>query len=56
MYIKNKTGSNIEPWGTPALILAQGERWLLRITLLSFFKKSVKRINKFPEIPLRLRL
>ena len=25
MYTRNKSGPNIEPWGTPALILAQGE-------------------------------
>ena len=23
MYIRNKSGPNIEPWGTPALTLAQ---------------------------------
>ena len=54
MYIRNKSGPNIEPWGTPALILAQDELWSLRITLcFLFLKESVKRLNKFPEIPLR---
>ena len=57
MYIRNKSGPNIEPWGTPALILAQGELWPLRITLcFLFLKKSVKRLYKFPEIPLCLSL
>ena len=55
MYIRNKTGPNIEPWRTPALILAQDELWPLRITLcFLFLKKSVKRLNKLPEIPFRL--
>ena len=55
MYIRNKSGSNIDSWGTPALILAQDEFWPLRITLcFLFLKKSVKRFNKFPEIQLRL--
>ena len=43
MYIKNKTGFNIEPWGTPALILAQGERWLLKITLCYRFLRSLSK-------------
>ena len=30
MYIKNKSGLNIEPWGTPALILAQDKLWALK--------------------------
>ena len=34
IYIRNKSGSNVEPWGTPALILAQDELWPLRLTLL----------------------
>ena len=43
MYIRNKTGPNIEPWGTPTLILAQGERWLLRITLCCRFLRSLSK-------------
>ena len=51
MYTRNKSWPNIDPGGTPALILAQDELWLLRITLcFQFLKKSVK------EIPLRLSL
>ena len=47
MYMRNKSGPNIEPWGIPALTLAQVELWPLRITLcFLFFKKSVKRLNK----------
>ena len=54
--IKNKRGP-IEPWGTPALILNQDQLWSLRITLwFLFLSKSAKRLNKFPEIPLRLSL
>ena len=57
MYVGNKSGPNIEAWGTPALILAQHELWSLRIILcFVFLKKSVKRLNKFPEIPLHLSL
>ena len=57
MYVGNKSGPNIEAWGTPALILAQHELWPLRIILcFVFLKKSVKRLNKFPEIPLHLSL
>ena len=53
MSIRNKSGPIIEPCGTPALILAQDKLWPLKITL----KKSVKRLNKFPEIsPLHLSL
>ena len=52
MYIRNKSRPNIEPWGTPALKLAQDELWPLRITLcFVFLKKSVERLNKFPEFP-----
>ena len=55
MYIRNKSGPNIEPWRTPALILAQDELWPLWITLFFLFlKKSVEKLNKFPEIPLPL--
>ena len=32
MFIRNKSGPDIEPWGTPALILDQGELWSLRTT------------------------
>ena len=53
MYIRNKSGPYIEPWGTPELTLAQGDLWLLRITLCFLFPKK---FNKFPEIPLRLNL
>ena len=35
MYIRIKSGSNIETWGTPALMLAQGELGHLRITMFS---------------------
>ena len=57
MYIRNRSGRYIEPWGTPVLILAQDELWPLRITLyFVFLKKSVKRFNIFPEITLRLSL
>ena len=55
MYIWNKSGPNIELWGTPAMILTEDELWSLRITLcFLFFQKSVKRLNKFPEVALRL--
>ena len=57
MYIRNKSGPYIEPLRTPALILVQDELWPLRIGLYFLFpKKSVKRLNKFPEILLRLNL
>ena len=58
MSIRNKSGPIIEPCGTPALILAQDKLWPLKITLcFLFLKKSVKRLNKFPEIsPLHLSL
>ena len=57
MYVGNKSRPNIEAWGTSALILAQYELWSLRIILcFVFLKKSVKRLNKFPEILLRLSL
>ena len=57
MYVGNKSRPNIEAWGTSALILAQYELWSLRIILcFVFLKKSVKRLNKFPEIPLHLSL
>ena len=53
MYIRNKSGPNIDHWGIPILILAQVELWPLRITLcFLFLRKSVKRLNKFSEIPL----
>ena len=51
MYFRNKSGPHIEAWGTPALILAVNI-----ILYFVFLKKSVKRLNKFPEIPLRLSL
>lgn len=56
MSIRNKRGPNVEPYGTPALILAQDKLWPLKITLcFLFLRKSVKRLNKFPEIsPLHL--
>ena len=41
MYIRNKSGPNIKPWGTPALILAQDELWPLRITLCFLFLRSL---------------
>ena len=48
MYIRNKNGHNIEPWGRSASILAQDELWPLRIILrFLVLKKSVKRFNKF---------
>ena len=51
MYIRNKSGPNIEPWATPALILAQDELWPFRITLcFLFLKKSIKRFDKFAEM------
>ena len=57
MKDKNKSRPNAEPWGTSALMLAQDELWPLRITLsLLFLKKSVQRLNKFPQILLRLSL
>ena len=57
MCIRNKSGPNIAPWGTPALTLAQDELWPLRITLcFLFLKKSFKKLNKFPEILLGLSL
>ena len=46
MYFRNRGGPNIEPWGTPALILTQDELWPLRITLcLLLLTKSVKRLS-----------
>ena len=57
MYIRNKSAPNVEPSGTPALILVQDELFSLRITLcFLFLKKAVKRLNKFPEFALRLSL
>ena len=40
MYIRNKSGPNIDPWGTPALIVAQDELWPLRISLCFLFLKK----------------
>ena len=55
MYIRNKSRPVMEAWGTPTLILAQGELWRSRINLcFLFLKKPVKKVNKFPEISLRL--
>ena len=47
MYIRNETRTNIEPSGTPALILAQDEQWLLRTS--SFSNNSVRGLNVTPE-------
>ena len=56
MYITNKSGRNIKPWETPGLILAQDKLWPFRVNIcFLFLKMSVKRLNKFPEIQLRLR-
>ena len=38
---RNKSGPNIEPWGTPALVLAQDELWPLRITIVFYFLRSL---------------
>ena len=55
MYIRSKSGPNIEPGGTPALIMTQYELWPLRITFcFLILKKSFKMLNKFPEILLHL--
>ena len=57
MYIRNNSRPYLDPWGTPALILAQDELWWLRTTLcFLFLKKSVKRLNRFPDTQLRLSL
>ena len=58
MYIKNKSRYYLEPWGTPASVLAQDEIWLLKTTICFLFlkKKSVKRLNQFPDTQLRLNL
>ena len=35
MSIRNKRRPNVEPYGAPALILAQDKLWPLKITLFS---------------------
>ena len=52
MRTRNKSGPNIELSETPALILAQDELWPLRKAIsFLFLKKTVKRPNKYSEIP-----
>ena len=44
MYIRNKSAPNVEPSGTPALILVQDELFSLRIArCFLFLKKAVKK-------------
>ena len=44
-------------WGAPALILAKDKLWLLRIIFVFYLLRNLlKRLNKYPEIPLRLNL
>ena len=39
MYIKEKSGPRIEPWGTPQLILSQLEELLLYVNFLYLLVK-----------------
>ena len=43
MYISNKRGHRMEPWGAPKGISAQEEQWPLKIILcIRLLKKSLK--------------
>ena len=53
LYIKNRSGPTMEPWGTPALRSAQEEVCPLRSTLcLLFLKKFDNSFKRLPDIPL----
>ena len=52
IYIKNRNGPSMEPWGTPALTSTQVEVCLLRTTLcFLFLKKFVYRFKRLPDMP-----
>ena len=49
IYIKNRSGPSMEPWGTPALTSAQEEVCPLRNTFcFLFLKKSDNRFKRLP--------
>ena len=50
--IKEKRGTRIDPWGTPALTLTHEEYWPFQMTLC--FLASRKSIIKFNKLPLTL--
>ena len=51
IYIKNKGGPSMEPWGTPAVTSAQKEDCPLRTTLCyPFLKKFDNRFKRLPDI------
>ena len=41
IYLKNRSGPKIDPWGTPALISARKENWPLKILFAFCFSESV---------------
>ena len=52
IYIKNRSGPSMEPWGIPALTLAQEEVYPLRTTLcFLFLKKFDNRFKSLPDMP-----
>ena len=53
IYIKNKSGSEIDPWRTPALLTpAHKENWSFETVLcLLFFRKPVIKVRLLPELP-----
>ena len=55
LYKSRTKGSKIDPCGTPEVIPFQDQFWPFNSTLcFRYFKKSFKRFNRFPDIPLRL--
>ena len=52
MSIKNNSGPSMEPWGTPALMLAQGEAWPFKTTHCFLkLRKSVIILKFLSDIP-----
>ena len=52
IYIKNRSGPSLEPWGTPGLTSAQEEVYLLRTTLCFLFLKKIdNRFKRLPDMP-----
>ena len=52
IYIRNRSGLKIDPWGTPALTSAHEENWPFKSTLcLLFFRKSFIELRSLTEIP-----
>ena len=52
IYIKNRSGPSMEPWGTPSLTSDQEEVCPLRNTLCFLFLKIFdNRFKSFPDIP-----